>query len=168
MKTTIVIGLIAAILLFSCKKEIQNSISSEKNSVSDGTNYTLKVRKKHIYYSQWDEWGRSNLGCNGWGLCNFVDCWFCCTENDVIVNCNNGIAVNNSGIVEIDVDSGVGFLTIELNPNFDEQNNAILNSSILYIDDDIIGEKVTLLKGEYHFSTEIGEYGGYRVDARES
>jgi hypothetical protein len=117
----------------------------------------------HIYWGD-GEFGRTSKNCKGIGLCNYVDCWFCCTENDVIVDCKSKKNIPNSGVVIIDNATKKGFLTVKLDPNNPSHLEAINNKSIFYIDVDLKGANFTLKKGEYKFNSNIGKNGGYIVD----
>ncbi|MCX6258116.1 MAG: hypothetical protein NTW49_09525 [Bacteroidia bacterium] len=98
-------------------------------------------------------------------MCNYTDCWFCCIDDETgqIVDCKTGLPIEKCGTVEVDTVAMEGTLTIELNPKYDDQKNAINNALTLYIDDDLSSNLFTILKGEYQFDDQIGKYGGYLV-----
>lgn len=103
----------------------------------------------------------------GWGLCNFVSCWFCCSnDKDEIVDCKDDKKVENSGKVVIDESSKEGWMIIELDPSFPPQAKAIDSSLTLYVDRDLESENFIIRQGAYLFDMEIGSYGGYRLAAR--
>ena len=154
------VTLLSTILILpGCKKE--NQATTVENNQSP---LAAREKKFHIFFAEWDEWGRSSRNCAGWGLCNYRDCWFCCTdERDNIVSCNDNVRIVNSGKALIDSDTNEGFLYIKLDPDVAEQADAITDQLILYIDDDIVGENFTARKGEYLFNSEIGSFGGYMI-----
>jgi hypothetical protein len=123
------------------------------------------VKEFHVIFADWTEWGRTSKNCKGFGLCNFQSCTFCCTENGVIVECNNKNRVPNSGVIEIDKVTNEGFLTISLDVAFKEQNDAVKNTETLYLDEDLHSGNITLYKGEYKFNNSVGRYGGYLIKA---
>ena len=149
MKTLIILFMFF-IGLVSCNKE-KDLIKDNLNETTH--NETNKTKRKVIYYATWDEWGRAKKDCDGWGLCNFVDCWFC----------DNGES-NYSGIIDLNVNDTLGQLIIELNPADELQNEAIKQKKIFYIDQDIINNIATIHSGEYLFDPNVGEIGGYKVD----
>ena len=150
------------ITLLSCENSDNLSeIKSNNNTLS-----SLSAKKEyHIYFADWDEWGRSSKSCNGWGLCNFRDCWSCCVDEGVILNCNEKTVNYNSGKVVLDSETKQGFLIIELNINNNIQKQAIINKEILSLDNDLTSTKTILHKGEYVFDSSIGKYGGYKINA---
>ncbi len=103
------------------------------------------------------------------GLCNFQDCWFCCTDDfENIVNCDDNLQqVNNVGKISIDDITNDGDMYIELNPAISEQEKAIEDQLTLYVDDDIENENFIIGKGEYEFNPEVGPNGGYIVCYKE-
>lgn len=117
----------------------------------------------HVIYVDWDGWGRTSRECKGFGLCKFASCTFCCTEEGVIVNCNNKNIIPNSGIANIDKETKEGILTIALNPNFAEQSNAINQKSTLFIDENLRFENLTIIKDDYLYDASVGRNGGYLV-----
>jgi hypothetical protein len=134
-------------------------------------NYSQESNKTfYPFYMDWDGWGRTSKECHGFGLCHFSSCTFCCVQEGVIVPCNDKVKLTNTGIVLIDPDTNRGFLTITLDPSDPQQKDAIKNKEIFYIDDDLKnddlkGDRIMLLKGEYVFDSAIGKYGGYKVNA---
>jgi len=123
----------------------------------------------HVFFIEWDgEWGRTSKGCKGFGLCNFDSCWFCCEQDGCIIKCPSIEKMYGAGIVDINPKDNTGFLTIKLNPENKIENTAINNKEILYIDEDIVNCGITLFKGEYVFDKQIGTYGGYKVNAKET
>lgn len=125
---------------------------------------TTEKKEFHIYWGD-GEFGRTSKNCKGIGLCNYVDCWFCCTENDIIVDCKSKKTIPNSGLVIIDTSTKKGILTIKLDSNIPKHLEAINNKSSFYIDVDLKGANFTLKKGEYLFNSNVGKNGGYIVDA---
>jgi hypothetical protein len=128
--------------------------------------FSQSTEKKefHIYWGD-GSFGRTSKNCKGIGLCNYQDCWFCCTENEEIVNCNDKKVIINSGVVIIDASTKKGSLTIKLDPNNPKHLEAISNKSTFYIDENLKGAHFTIKKGEYTFNQNIGKNGGYIVDA---
>lgn len=122
----------------------------------------------HIYYADWDEWGRASKDCGGWGLCNYVDCWFCCEDEGVIVDCESGQKMGSSGKIKINEATKSGYLYIELDPTVQIENDAIVNQKDFFIDNDIVNTKTTLIKGVYKFDLGIGNSGGYKINAIEN
>lgn len=119
----------------------------------------------HVIYADWSKWGRTSKKCTGFGLCNFRSCTFCCTQEGVVVSCNDKKKVPNSGIISIDKETNLGFLIIKLDNTVAEQNEAIKTDATLYIDTDLTSETITLAKGEYKFDKTIGKSGGYTIPA---
>lgn len=120
--------------------------------------------KFHIYFADWSEWGRTSKDCKKFGLCDFVDCWACCEQGGVIVDCPTAERIPNSGTITIDLQTNIGYLVIELDPLYSDQADAILNQKTLYVDEDIVKSNAILHSGEYLFDPTIGEYGGYSLD----
>lgn len=150
---------LAIILIISCNK---------KKTINDPqANGSIKKKTRvqyNVYYANWDGWGRISRNCHGWGLCNFQDCWFCCTDNaGNIIDCPKEELIANGGTIYIPVESNEGFMEIKLNPDYSEQQDAITNELTLYLDNDIIGENFILRQGEYEFTSTIGQYGGYSI-----
>lgn len=176
--------IIFSTLILSCSK-IENQhvelIPDKQTNVAEYKQVTLDENKQdkitvkkqlrgtketqgHIFYATWDGWGHGE-DCSGWGLCQFISCLFCCTdENGDIVDCDSGVPIYNSGTIDINSNSSEGFMTINLNPNDSAQNVAINNQKPLYIDSDLQDSHFTLHKGTYQFNSEIGNHGGYSVN----
>lgn len=131
----------------------------------NGYSQTTSNKEFHLAYADWDGWGRTSKQCHGFGLCNFTGCTFCCVENGVIVNCKDKKVMPKSGLIKIDVATNNGFMTIKLNPQFPDENDAIKNKETLYIDENLTNDDITLYKGNYAFDSSIGLYGGYIVQA---
>lgn len=111
-----------------------------------------------------DEWGRSSQDCDSWGLCNFDCCLFCCVDDDFnIVDCDSEEPVDNSGLIYCDPETSEGKLIIKLNPSYTEQEEAIINESIFYVDTNLENDDFIIHKGDYLFDENIGEYGGYNL-----
>ena len=161
----LVIGIF--ITLYSCQEENDQILNESELNVNN-----LKVAPGvtgHIYYATWEEWGRAAKDCKGWGLCNYSDCWGCCTDDITgeIVDCESGQSVNNGGTVYIDEKTGSGYMLIELDPTISVQQDAITNKLPFYIDENIAGKIFILLKGEYLFDTKVGKNGGYTVSVKQ-
>jgi len=134
----------------------------------DDLNSAIETRVSfYLYHAAWDEWGRASRNCNGWGLCNFVDCSFCCID-DVTgeqVDCLTGNSPDeNTAIVLIEEGHQSGTLTIRLDSSNPIQQAAISNQKTLEIDQDLTGQYFTVLSGSYAFDSSIGDNGGYAVD----
>lgn len=167
----ITLGLLGAALLatgfYSCSNEnevIESKESQDFSILSRDADYPEEPVLGHIYFATWSEWGRTSKSCKKFGLCNFVDCWACCSKGNVIVDCKTGSSVKNSGTIYLD-DNGEGFLFIKLDPNYNEQAEAIQSRKTLFIDEDLYSENCKLSKGEYLFDLNIGSYGGYKIKA---
>lgn len=166
---TVLLGVIVG-----CEKENQKNLNNtEINENQQNSEFNTNILKSlppgvsgKIYYATWDEWGRAAKKCKGWGLCNFVDCWFCCVNDDTgeIVDCETGLPIVNSGTIYIDEETGDGNMIIELNPKDYDQYVAILKKSTFFIDKDIYSDKFILKKGEYIFNERIGKFGGYNIN----
>jgi hypothetical protein len=131
----------------------------------NGYSQTASKKEFFVIYADWDGWGRTSRQCHGFGLCKFNSCTFCCVDGGVIVSCDDKKIVPKSGTIKIDVETNKGFMTINLNPQFSEENDAINKKETLYIDEDLKSDKITLHKGVYVFDSSIGKYGGYSVEA---
>ncbi|WP_040280766.1 hypothetical protein [Psychroserpens damuponensis] len=122
-----------------------------------------------IHHATWDEWGRASKDCKSWGLCNYEDCWFCCidTSSGDVVDCDDDEEdlSGRYGTFSIDASTNTGTFTIELNPAISEQNDAIINGDTLYVDEDIVKSKTSILKGIYLFNPSVGSDGGYILNA---
>lgn len=144
------------------------SCSKDESLLNDSSNeVNVKAKTYHIYYAEWSEWGHG-VGCAGWGLCDFVDCWFCCTEDGVIVECNTTNNVQRAGTITVDDSTYTGTMSIELNSTYGDQDDAITNEWDLEIDSDIQeemddGTTITLIEGTYEFDGTVGSEGGYKV-----
>lgn len=157
------------LIFTSCSENeetIINSVDSTENNINE--NYLKKEKEFHFHYADWDSWGRTSKSCSGFGLCNYVDCWFCCTEHGVVVDCYDQNRVVNGGEIIIYDETKTGYLTIKLDPTKSEHLNAINNRQTLYIDNNISSVKTTLLKGEYQFDSSVGNFGGYIINALEN
>lgn len=165
----VLLSALSSIIIVSCSGDESSDSNSTNPKSSQQSNSDITNKKEfHIHFANWDGWGRTSRECDGFGLCHYDDCWFCCTENDVVVNCNEGNRISNSGEITIFDDTKLGYLTIKLDPNDSEHLAAINNREILYIDNNISSVKTTLHKGEYEFDPSVGEYGGYIVTASEN
>lgn len=158
----------SGLVIIACTKNEQSEISNVEavsQSATKSSSANIAEREFHIFYASWDEWGRTRKNCEGWGLCNAVSCWFCCTDDKGnIVSCKDNQRIPKSGIVTIDAETLEGELVIELDPSFEDQNNAITNALELFIDEDLQTEDFTILSGIYDFNPEIGNSGGYKVN----
>lgn len=165
--TIILILSFGPLFFISCTDE-DSSINSN-NILKNNPDTEIMSRKKfHIHFASWDEWGRTSKECKGWGLCNYEDCWFCCTENDVVVSCNDDMKLVNGGEIIVYDETKTGHLIIKLDPTKTDQLEAINNKSVLYLDSDISSAKTTLHKGKYLFNEGIGKHGGYLINASEN
>lgn len=143
------------LVLNSCNRDeqFQNNDKQQFSNVKSENNKSL-TSKKYIYHATWDAWGRTSQGCKGFGLCHFQSCWFCEVGGN-----------KNSGEIEIDESTKQGYLYIKLDPSDKVQDRAIIEKFVLYIDNDLFNNDVTLYKGNYIFDSKIGNYGGYKVMA---
>lgn len=139
------------IIMLSCEKEKKSEIitATEASEIEE-----IQQKRPVIYHAEWEEWGRASLDCAGWGLCNFTDCWLCDTDSTL---------ETTSGVVTYDDETGDGYLTIELNPAFPLENNAILNATPFTIDADIHSGTSIMHQGIYLFDPTVGGHGGYYV-----
>lgn len=157
---------VTIIVLSSCSEDTINNNSFESMNKREP-----EPIKFHIWNADWDSFGRTSKNCDGIGLCYFTICWFCCTQNDVVVPCPEAQSSTPTsggyGMIRIDKATNQGHLIIKLNPEKQIEQEAITGKEIFYIDEDIVNEEVgvVLLKGEYEFNERIGVYGGYLVDA---
>jgi hypothetical protein len=136
-----------ALLFTSCEKEdpsVSTANPGEENSL---------FAKPVIYYATWDEWGRARKGCDGWGLCNYTDCWLC----------DDGELMTNWAPVIYDDITGAGTMNISLRPEVDIENNAIVNHLPFHVDMNIVNPGSTLHAGTYQFDPSVGEHGGYKI-----
>ena len=153
--------LLATSVIGGCAKDA----SLSETSAADGLQ--SKAKTYHIYYATWEEWGHvdGNGDCVGRGLCRFEDCLFCCTENDLIVDCSSLEEIPNAGEALIDKETDLGVMTISLDSSNPEHVSAINNRSDLIITDDLNDGELKLLKGNYPYISTIGIDGGYEVNA---
>ncbi len=148
--------MIAGIALISCEKETTETVTPDNVSANEnGPQEQVSTKKPVIYHATWEEWGHESDDCEGWGLCNYTDCWFC--DDGSLIDINHGQ-------VTYDDETGVGILVIELNPDIPEQYTAIQGQATLWVDEDIVNEGSMLHAGEYAFDPSIGEYGGYSLN----
>lgn len=170
MKNLFAIGTVIILLTtiyISCKKGTdQNGNTLTKEEILQSSqSSTGNEQRYHIYYASWDEWGRARRNCDGWGLCNFQSCWFCCTDDhNQIVNCQTQQRIENAGKITIDDQTKDGDMTIELHPSIQIQNDAITQRLTLYIDQDLENAEFIIRAGEYIFDQQIGSFGGYRLN----
>lgn len=171
MKKTIYLSAIyLAVLFTSCTKEGESGlVSANKTSIKTKHKTEIKTNTVtyHIAYATWSSWGRAGLYCLGWGLCEFEGCFNCCTENSNIVDCPTSMPQEKAGIIKIENGQNEGILTISLNPNYNEQENAINNQLTFFVDDDIDNDGYIIHKGEYSFDSNVGNYGGYILNVTE-
>lgn len=166
MKNLLTVG-VAIILLtaiyISCKKSTEEPRNtSTQNEISSSMN---SEKKFHIYFATWDEWGRTRRNCAGWGLCNFQDCWFCCTDDhDQVIDCQTHQRIANAGKITIDDETKQGDMIIQLDPSFPTHNDAINQRLTVYVDDNLENAKFIINAGEYLFDEHIGSFGGYRLN----
>ncbi|MEZ4839227.1 hypothetical protein [Flavobacterium sp.] len=162
MKKLIFLFIISSFGFLSCENNDETNKTSNNDTIfkRDGIRF-------HVIFADWSEWGRTSRDCDGWGLCNFRSCTFCCTDsNGVIVSCNeNQNRISRSGKIVLYEDNEEGFLEINLDVVFPDEKNAIDNKLILYIDQDLVNDGVKLHKGEYEFNLNVGRYGGYIIKA---
>jgi hypothetical protein len=118
-------------------------------------------------YITWASFGRELLACLGFGLCHFDACFNCCTENGNIVECPTSIPQMRAGIIRIEDGQSEGILTIKLNPNDPEQENAINNTLTLYVDEDIDNDGYIIHEGQYSYDPNVGNDGGYILNVTE-
>jgi hypothetical protein len=143
---------------------------SQFSPTDEAENLPLALENRasfYMYHAAWDEWGRAARNCDGWGLCNFVDCGFCCIDDltGEQVDCLTGNPPDeNTAIVIIEEGSNFGTLTIKLDSNDPTQLVAISNQKALKIDQNLVGQYFTILSGSYAFDSSIGNNGGYAVD----
>lgn len=157
------VTLVCLFSLISCEKEAVNTIQEDPASKLISLN--TKERKRHIIYVAWDGNGRTRHNCTGFGMCNVVACVLCCTENGVIVPCEDGNSQTIHDIGEIVEVSGDKYFIFKLNPEDNQHAEAINNQSILYVDSDltVTNTVYTLEQGAYSYDANIGEHGGYTV-----
>jgi hypothetical protein len=172
MKKYLFLLAVLTLSFISCSDNEESIIKTETISQEYDVNYNTFTKaepvKFHLIYVNWDSWGRTSRDCRGFGLCNYSSCTFCCTDaNDNVVDCNSYGRIANSGIVTIFDETKQGYLIIKLSPADEYHLSVINNKEILYIDNDLTNEKLVLLKGEYLFDTNIGDYGGYKILAKE-
>lgn len=159
------LSMLTSLVFVACSENEETQINS-KSVLENNSNVTNK-KEFHIHHAEWDGWGRTSRNCDGFGLCHYSDCWFCCTENEVVVNCNDKKRIPNAGEITIFDETKTGYLTIKLDPTDSIHLDAINNAKILYIDENISSEKTILHKGEYLFDASIGKHGGYKISASE-
>lgn len=161
MKTSLLLLKIRMLLSFLVL--VTFSSCSKDSNVID---YSHKEDKEyHVIYMHWDNFHRTKHDCKkGFGLCNFQSCAFCCTINDVIVNCEDG-KTTNGGVVYINQKNNIGYMEILLDPNYQTHLEIIENRETLHIDSDIVSldGKYFIAQGDYFFNSEIGIKGGYRT-----
>lgn len=162
------VSLFLFVVLFSCEsdRDIYES-NAESESISVSSN-SPTASKWYIYYATFDEWGRASRDCDGWGLCNYRDCWGCwVNDKGTIVDPDNPNSTLNYGTVAIDDSTNLGTMTIELDPNISIQNDAILYQETLYVDEDIVNKNSILYKGDYLFDSNVGSHGGYTLNMKQ-
>ncbi len=140
-------------LFTSCDKTknvTPQNINDSKSLETINTN--SQQARKVIYAAGWDEWGRATKSCNGWGLCNYRDCWAC-----------DPAEVARVAKVEFDDETMKGFLIIELNPSQPIERNAIDSTLTFHIDYDIDNVNSLLYAGSYTYNRNVGVYGGYKI-----
>ena len=166
MKKIILILSVITLIFVSCDNNESDNSNLELNNLHN-SNQLNKIDpiKYHLVYANWESWGRTSKDCGGFGLCHFQSCSFCCTQDDVIIDCPKNQRLFNSGTIVIDKTTNMGFLIIELDPLDNIQLNAINNNEILYVDENLTNENIKLHKGNYQFDEEIGLNGGYKVIA---
>jgi len=136
----------ATSFLVSCEKE-------DAVSTTDAKSNNSLFAKPVIYYATWDEWGRAKRGCDGWGLCNYTDCWLC----------DDGMPATNWAPVIYDDQTGEGTMNISLRPEVEIEHYAIAHHSPFNVDADIVNPGSTLHAGVYQFDPSVGEHGGYKI-----
>lgn len=139
------------IVMSACNKP---EINTKKVNNSSTSNYTPMAKWSHLYYAEWEEWGRAAKNCASWGLCYFEHCAFCNPED---------LTAEHTAKIMIDTTTNEGIMTIELDPSDPQSADAIADQLDFYIDEDIVSEELTLIADEYPFNSNIGEYGGYEV-----
>lgn len=66
--------------------------------------------------------------------------------------------------MELDTDTGTGYLFIELDPSEQIQNDAITANAPFYIDNNLEDDQIIIKSGVYQFDQTIGNFGGYKID----
>ncbi len=154
MKRIILMASIMGLGLFSssCDKE-QDQLRSEND---------IAKKRLYIYWAVWDEAGRASKQCDGWGLCNFEDCWFC--ERQGLHTPDAG------GEIKLDDVQDVYTLTIKLDITNTEDAAGISSQLPLVVDYDIVDEAlpeewntITIQAGSYPFDGSVGDNGGYII-----
>lgn len=160
MKTLIFILSIGfALALNSGSEKQENSFEEKEVELNDAQ--SIKIERRRLIQTCWDEWGRAKHDCEKWGLCNFSACWAwqepCCDSED-----------GSSGTIE-EFESG-NRLSIVLDISKTIEKDAISAKKDLFVDEDIVTnspvddwETITMEKGVYSFDPNVGENGGYLI-----
>jgi hypothetical protein len=160
LKSKLLIIFIALSLIY-CSKVKDNEV------VNPIVNQDLNTPEARfaIYWAHWD-WARESRNCNsGFGICNFVDCWFCCIDEfDNIVDCNSSATMANAGTIYIPENEVEGTMIVKLDPVYSIHQEAIDQQKDLYVDYDEESESFILHSGVYQFNPEIGNFGGYELN----
>lgn len=139
--------------VISCEKEVKTGKSEQENTSSISVEGNELDKKPVIYYATWDEWGRASKKCDGWGLCNFEDCWFC----------DDGTPSYRAPVTVVNPITGKAFMSITLDPNDKFMAEAIKTKEDFYVDQDIVNKIATIHAGAYKYTPSIGKYGGYKL-----
>lgn len=179
MKKLLLKNSIAAIffLAISCGQTEENDLTKTINENDIAKMLVFKKsdaslnstnKRKTLTIVSWDEWGRASRECDGWGLC-YAN-WFYCTDDTTHeqVPCSGKNGNGYSAPIEYDDITNQYSFDILLGevPTIDSEllvlkveNNIELNTSL----SSEIGKDLTIPIGNYHYDSEIGEFGGYRI-----
>jgi hypothetical protein len=170
MKTKNIFSIISTLFILSlltifCTKERELPINNKLN-IKNGINKDDVAKiTYHVVYATWDEWGRMSLDCDGFGLCNFVTCFNCCTDDfGNIVDCPTNSKLPRTGKIIYIKGQSQSTMEVKLNPQFSDEANAISRKDTLHIDNNLENVFCTIKSGKYIFNPSIGEFGGYSVD----
>ena len=135
--------------LYSCQTETDSfdQIATEQIEISEKSSHSVIV---HAHF------GRKSRNCFGIGICDA--CLFCCPHCSVVL-LNVPTPHHNESITNPIVDLYL--------PNPIEEYESGEDTT-LYIDETIIIEdsdeyEIRIIEGEYEYESEMGEYGGYKI-----
>lgn len=162
-----VLSFVFGVFIISCQEnDSLDTIEKQTNLGGESNMRQPQELTPRFFNVAWDEWGRASNDCDGWGLCNFSACFGCCFDEwDRQVDCETGQVLRMGGEIAIDTTTNLGYMTIKLDTSYDVQKDAIDNQWNFYIDEDIIEDDITLIKGVYPYDSGIGPNGGYEINA---
>lgn len=169
LKSSLIVAVVITIisLSFNCTKNT-NQVILDENTIGERLKFKEipinSPEKVIIVRISWDEWGRSALDCDGWGLCDAVIEWFPeADEKTTYVS-----DYNYSFPVDYDNTKSQFYVEILLDEPVPE--DIPIDDYPIRVDDEIslntkeaLNEDLKIAINSYYFDETLGEFGGFRI-----